>query len=237
MRTCQKCEAAVSGNYCAQCGQALVPPRISHAFIVDELRSVFNFEKGIFFTIKALLTKPGFYVKQYIHKDRSRLVKPILFLIICSLIYSVLLQIMNADATQQFNLEEDKNLTHKMFEWVIINSGYANIIMSFYIGLLLKFFFRKQDYNFFEILILLSFVMGIGMLIFTFFLILRPLGGNILDVVASFVSFFYSAWAIGTFFEGKRLVNFFKALFAYIFGAILFYISIFILGQSISAML
>lgn len=76
MNNCKKCNAELNGEYCSQCGQAFMPPRIDHTFIIEELRSVFNFERGIFFSIKALLTAPGKNVRLFIEEDRNRLVKP-----------------------------------------------------------------------------------------------------------------------------------------------------------------
>lgn len=47
-------------------------------------------EKGFFFTVKELLLGPGDNVRRFIIKDRSRLLNPILFIVMTSLIYSLI---------------------------------------------------------------------------------------------------------------------------------------------------
>ena len=219
------------------CGHPVVPQRIDSAYIIEELRSVFNFERGIFFTLKALLTAPGDNVRVFIEEDRNHLVKPILFLIICSLAYTFVLQFIGVDLIYKPVSEEDKTLTIEMFGWIINNTGYSNIMMSVFIGAWLQVFFRKHNFNFFEILILLCFVMGIGMLIYTLFLILANISGINFDIIASIIGFAYCAWAISSFYDGHKIGNFFKAFIAYCLGATSFYAVVFIVGTSISAML
>ena len=214
-----------------------MPPRIDHTFIIEELRSVFNFERGIFFSIKALLTAPGKNVRLFIEEDRNRLVKPVLFLIICSLAYTIGLQIIGVNNFYQAVSEVESTLTIRMFGWMTTNSGYANIIMSVFVGAWLQVFFRKHKFNFFEVLILLCFVMGIGMLIFTLSLLLGQVSGVNFDLVSSVISLAYFSWAIGSFYDSSKVGNFFKALIAYMLGAISFYLTVFILSTVITAML
>lgn len=234
---CKKCNSPLHTDYCSACGHPAVPQRIDSVYIIEELRSVFNFERGIFFTLKALLTAPGDNVRVFIEEDRDHLVKPILFLIICSLAYTFVLQSIGVDLVYEPVSEEDKTLTIEMFAWIINNTGYSNIMMSVFIGAWLQVFFRKHNFNFFEILILLCFVMGIGMLIYTLFLILANLSDINFDIIASIIGFAYCAWAISSFYDGHKIGNFFKAFIAYCLGATSFYAVVFIVGTSISAML
>jgi hypothetical protein len=86
-------------------------------------------------------------------------------------------------------------------------------------------------------LILLCFVMGIGMLIFTLSLLLGQVSGVNFDLVSSVISLAYFSWAIGSFYDSSKVGNFFKALIAYMLGAISFYLTVFILSTVITAML
>ena len=67
--------------------------RIDGRYVWDEISSVLNFEKGFLYTTKELFLRPGKTVREFIQKDRNRLVKPIIFIIICSFIYSIIQQI------------------------------------------------------------------------------------------------------------------------------------------------
>ena len=70
--SCLNCDAHVSQNYCAQCGQKTSTHRFSlqHFFIHDFVHGIFHLDKGFLFTIKELLTRPGHSVREYIQGKR-----------------------------------------------------------------------------------------------------------------------------------------------------------------------
>ena len=111
--------------------------------------------------------------------------------------------------------------------------GYANIVMGVFIALWLKLFFKKYDYNFFEILILLCFVMGMGMLIYAIFALIQGITHFNLMTVASIIAFAYCTWAIGQFFDKTKPVNYVKAFTSYMLGMITFMLTAALLGTSI----
>ncbi|WP_333625003.1 DUF3667 domain-containing protein [Sphingobacterium siyangense] len=89
MTNCKNCGTDITLNFCPKCGQPAVLKRIDAHYIVHEIEHVLHFERGILYTIRELITTPGKNVKKYIAENRSRLVKPIIFIIITSLIYSI----------------------------------------------------------------------------------------------------------------------------------------------------
>jgi len=121
--------------------------------------------------------------------------------------------------------------------WTESHLGYANIIMGALIAMVIKLFFRKYDYNYFEILILLCFVMGFGMLISALFVLIQGLIHIDLKVISSIVAITYCSWAIGNFFEPRRPMIYTKVFLAYILGATSYLILSVILGNLIDAML
>jgi len=62
----------VSGNFCSECGQSIETHRfhIRHIFIHDFLKKVFYYDKGLFYSIKELYTRPGHSVREYIDGKR-----------------------------------------------------------------------------------------------------------------------------------------------------------------------
>jgi hypothetical protein len=120
--------------------------------------------------------------------------------------------------------------TTAMLTWVQNQYGYANIIMGIFITSWLKLFFRKSHYNFFEILILLCFVMGMGMLLLAVSTMVQGLTRLPVTPLAGVISVAYCTWAIGQFFGKGKAANYIKALAAYLLGMISFFVSIFILG-------
>jgi hypothetical protein len=234
---CKNCTSKIYANYCAHCGNAAKLKRIDGHFILHEIEHVLHFEKGLFFTIKELLLRPGKCVKEYISENRSRLVKPIIFIIVTSLIYTLVEHFFNIEKGY-FKISDDKALTvDAISKWVHTHYGYANIIMGFFIACWLKIFFRKHDVNFFEISILLSFVMGIGMLFFAVAAFLSGITGVNLMPVFSFISLVYLSWAIGQFFDPKKPTNFIKAGAAYLLGFATFGASTWLLGFGYDAIM
>lgn len=196
--------------------------RIDARYIIEEIQSVFSFEKGFLFTVKTLSTNPGTAVKEFLNKDRKRLIKPILFLIFASLIYSILNSYLSfEDAYIQYSGENDSTIV-TLFEWIQGNYGYANMIMAIFIGFWTKLFFLKYGYNIFEIFVLLCFVMGYAMLIFSVFGIIQTLIDQNIMQIAGIIGFIYTFWAIGQFYGKRKAINYLKAFFAYALGMITF---------------
>jgi hypothetical protein len=233
--TCNNCNAEISSKYCSECGQPATLKRIDGHYIIHEIEHILHFERGILYTIKELLINPGQNIKNYLTTNRSRLVKPIIFIIITSLIYTIAINVFHIE--DKYVKFEGKN-THlntpkKMFQWISTHYGYANLIMGMFIAFWIKLFFRKHSYNFFEILILLCFTMGVGMLIFALFALIQGVTKINFMSIGGIVGILYCAWAIGSFFGKEKIWNYVKALFAYLFGMALFAISVFALAVAI----
>lgn len=230
---CKNCQAEVSLNYCPNCGQAARLKRIDGHYIVHEIEHVLHFEKGILYTVRELLTRPGENVRHFVRENRSRLVKPIIFIIVTSLIYSLINHFFHIEEGQ-VNLGQAKESTTTLIvKWVQGHYGYSNIIMGLFIALWLKLFFKKYDYNFFEIVILLCFVMGMGMLFYALFALIQGISHINVINVASFIAIGYATWAIGQFFDKQKPVNYIKALASYMLGMISFWLVAISLGTLI----
>lgn len=226
MNTCLKCKSEFESNYCPNCGHPSKLERINGRYILSEISSVLNFQKGILYTIKELLIRPGQNIRAFIAEDRNRLVKPIMFILITSLIYTIIVRIFHfkdgfIDGASD-SLENTESATLAIFKWVQENYGYANILMAVFIGLWLKVFFRKYPFNFFEILILLCFVMGMAMLIYALFGLIRGLAHIDIMQFGAIVGLIYTTYAIGQFFDKRKILNYVKALISYLLGMIVF---------------
>ena len=65
-----------------------------------------------------------------------------------------------------------------VFEWISTHYGYSNILISICMGIWIRLFFSNDGFNFYEILILLCYIVGVGMLFFALF-----------GIIESFVDF------------------------------------------------
>ncbi len=235
MNTYNNREHESNRNSCSSCGQAIKPKRIDSHFIIHEISSVLNFEKGILFTIKEVLINPKQSIRSFIDEDRNLLVKPIIFIIITSLIYTLIARLLDVESGYIEFDNREKSATTLISNWIQVNYGYANIIMGIFIAIWIKIFFRKHNYNFYEILTLLCFVMGIAMLIFSIFGILESLTKLKLMQIGGLIGIVYSSWAIGQFF-GQQKINYIKALLSYLLGMTSFAFSVIFLGYLIDLM-
>lgn len=232
MNICKKCNNEYEGNYCSNCGHPQKVERINGRYILSEIGSVLNLEKGIFFTIKELLIRPGENIRTFISEDRNRLVKPVMFIIVTSLVYTVFVRIFHfEDGYIDYNFDDFQGSSLGLiFKWISEHYGYSNIIMAVFIVMWLKLFYRKYDHNFFEILILMCFVMGMGMLMLAFLGFLESVTHlRIIDYAVNLV-FIYMFWAIGQFFDKRKILNYIKAIISYVLGLVTFLLAAFGIG-------
>ena len=223
----------MSSKFCPDCGQPTNLKRIDGHYIIHEIEHVLHFERGILYTVRELITNPGKNIRNYLSENRSRLVKPVIFIILTSLIYTLI--------SHYFHIEEEyvnykgleKSTIGIILKWIQSNYGYASILTGIFIVIWLKVFFKKYGYNFFELLIMLCFVQGISMLIFALFALAEGLLHFKLQNIAGLIAVIYVVWAIGNFFEAKKIGNYVKALVSFLLGILTLYIIIFTVGIAI----
>lgn len=88
--TCLNCGAALSGPFCASCGQKAQVHRTLSAIWHDILHSVLHFDGKLWRTLPMLLFKPGELTRRYVHGERAKFVSPMaLFLFAIFLMFAV----------------------------------------------------------------------------------------------------------------------------------------------------
>jgi hypothetical protein len=234
---CPHCSHPLDLIFCPSCGQAKAVQRINGRYLIDELGKLIQYERGILFTIRELSLRPGPAVRSYLKENRSKLVKPVFFILVTSLLYSFF--------NEQFQVEEQikvllpkTNLTRDtLFNWVQANYGYSNLIMGFFTAFWTRLFFKKYGYNYVEILVLLCYVSGIAMLIYALFGIVQGLSGNLeIMLFSSLTVFFYISWAVAQFFDAKKISSYLKSFLAFILGMVSFTTGIFLLGAFLDSL-
>ena len=90
-RNCLNCAAALSGPYCAQCGQKAHVHKSLRAFGSDFVAGVLNFEGKFWRTLPMLAWCPGILTRRYIEGQRARFISPIaLFLFSVFLLFATI---------------------------------------------------------------------------------------------------------------------------------------------------
>jgi hypothetical protein len=192
MNSCKNCNELIDGNYCSNCGQSTKLKKIDRQYVINEIKDVLYTDKVMLFTIKRMLTSPGKSFKQYIAEDRSRYVKPIAFLFISSLIYTLINSFCRIEIeTYYLQTEKTELPTYNLiFGWLVNNRGYAGIVAGFFMSFWIKLFFRKSGYNIYEIFLFLCFIAGIAALFLSFVSILQivtPTHLNLIQISSAII--------------------------------------------------
>lgn len=232
MNNCRACDFEVSNNYCANCGQPVELKRINGTYLLHEIEHALHFERGILYTIRELLLRPGDNIKRFLSDDRSRLVKPVIFIIVASLVYTLISHLFHIEGIVDKDIQKGST-AEKIMIWTESHLGYSNIVMGALIAFFIKLFFRKNSYNYFEILVLLCFVMGFAMLIFAFFVLLEGVTHINFKIVSSIIAIGYCSWAVGHFFAAKKILSYIKAFLAYMMGTTTYWLLSIVLGTLI----
>lgn len=223
MTNCNNCDHQVDDKFCPKCGNLATLERIDSRYVSQQIQVLFNVEKGFLYTIKELLMRPGSTIKEFLFEDRNKHVKPFVFLIFTSIIFTLITYFLNIEYSY-LNVNkviwlQDKVDTGALGEWLNNNIGYTNLIMGCFMALWIKIFFRKFDYNLYEILIMLCFVYGQATLILSIAFVVGKISeSGFVSMSAILLFFLYIIWAVGQFFGKKKLINYIKSFLILILG-------------------
>jgi hypothetical protein len=83
---CKNCNTPITATlYCGQCGQIANTPRITARMMWQEFLRVYaNIDKGLIFTFRQMLNRPGYTPRDYVEGKRIAFMKPLTFLAIGS---------------------------------------------------------------------------------------------------------------------------------------------------------
>ncbi len=237
MPNCKNCQVEVNQKFCPNCGQPALVKRIDSHYIQHEFLHLFHIEKGFLYTIKELFFRPGHAVREYLQGNRARLMKPVPFAIFCGLIFTILFKISNLGSfgKNAFSKIIKNEHTLKIMAWLDSHHAYGNFLLCILTALLSYLLFRKHKYNFYEILVLMIYVSAQNAMYIGILSILNIFFGmQVFSNVFSIFSIIYIVWAIGQFFDYKRFSSYFKALFAYVLGSLVFTVLIVFIGYLIN---
>ena len=139
-----------------------LPTRISWNFISDQIMSVLNIERGIFYSVVELLFRPGKAVRKHLFKNRNLLVNPVRFLVLSTTLatFVAFYFIDDSSMTSQFGEgfmsvdagDSDKDaraLKAIMPIFLDLFKQFVNISYFFLVpaGAIVSWFFVRKRYN------------------------------------------------------------------------------------------
>jgi len=213
-----------------------MPKRINSSYIIYEIQHLLHIESGFLYTVKQLFIRPGKLVRNFILDDRSKVTKPLIFLIFSGTIFTLIFHFFHIEYVF-FSFDQkigniDGFLEKKAIsDWTNNHIGYSSLIIGFFIALWTTLFFKKHKYNVYEITILLCYSVGQGLLIISLFTLVSIIfKTKSIASIGVFASYFYIFWSIGQFFGEKRIINYVKAIICCILGAVSFQLILMLLA-------
>lgn len=208
-KQCLNCNQTVDNNFCPHCGQNAAIQRFSlkQFFLNDLVNNLLNIDKGFFYTIKELITRPGHSIREYIEGKRVNHFNYLTFVILIITIGHIvgnISEIKLIDTTYYFS--KDKDL---ITDFDRITSAYPKLFILIRVPFLALFtllFFKKSKKNFTEHLILNVYkVCGELIIAITFTLIAIVIRANhsmdFIFTVVGILTFVFSVWYYFQFFS------------------------------------
>ena len=107
---CINCERGIADaaqKFCPNCGQPTPAHRIDWHFLGHELEhSVLHMDRGILYSLKQLMLRPGQLLRDYIEGRRGNQVKPLLLITMMSAVVVLLNRVLNGDTMMDTSAAE-----------------------------------------------------------------------------------------------------------------------------------
>lgn len=225
---CKNCKNKVNGNFCSNCGQNSNVNRINFSNFKNELlESVFQINRGFFFTLRELFTRPGNSLNEYLNGKRKSHFKPLTYLLTLSTLYFLTTQMTNQNTwiddsiTGWMNGVTGQNPEleiPEMAKWFASNYAYTTIFLLPVFSLASYFSFLKFGKNYLEHIVLNSYVTGHQAIIYSFFAITGTfIKSDVLEGVSLLVAILYTFWVFKQFFLGDSIMlNILRTIMTYI---------------------
>ena len=214
MGNCRNCTEVVRGNFCQNCGEPAVLEQIDKRYFARELRGAFGVQHGFFRSVGKLLVNPGENARQYVRDDRNKFVKPVVFLLFSSFVYSLVYGFFGKKISALV-LDENPSAYNSMTTWMTDNAGYVNLILSILAAFFIRAIFRRYKFNIYEIFVLMCFLTGTATVVYSIFVVTSSfLSSTVVETVNScltLVILIYYTWGIDAFFDKKKAGNYVKA--------------------------
>lgn len=156
--TCKNCNQTFQGHYCNNCGQSAETHKLDIHFLWHDLQhGLLHFDKGILYSAKKLYTEPGTTIREYIEGKRVRHFKPFSLVIILATIYGLLCHFFDI---KLIVTGDNLNKIQHYNEWTTSHFAWITLLTIPFYTIGTYVFFRKQGYNFIELLIQNTFKAG-----------------------------------------------------------------------------
>ena len=227
-------------------------PKLKLGFLWHEIQNNFiQFDRGVLYTSKALLTRPGFTIREFIEGKRIKHYKPIALVLLLATIYVLLYHYFKIDlsdgsssfmqgvvdgGTKEANKNNIISYYGKIEKWANTHYSEQALMQIPFFALGTFIFFRKSGYNYAQFFVLITFITALGLLVrillFPILLVFKNYQYYLLPV-PQLVALIFSLWTCVQFFNTYSKLKVFSLvllsyLFAFATGSLLLAISLFV---------
>lgn len=206
---CLNCNHQVTNKYCQNCGQKSNTHQysIKHFVEHDLIHGVWHVDKGVFFTLKELFTRPGHSIREFIQGKRVNhfsFITLILLIVTVSALLAPYSHIELSDllpANSKNNMAPIETFTKKYPKLVLIITIPISSLFSF-------LWFRKAKLNYSENLVLNSYRAAAELIIGLLFTIFGIFCANHNTIISLYIwimtpaIFIYGIWYYYQFYSG-----------------------------------
>jgi len=225
---CKNCGHSIDGKFCSHCGQNSNIGRINFPNFLNEVtESVFQIDKGLFYTLRELFVRPGKSLKEFLNGKRKNHFKPIAYVLTLSALYFLITQITNQNtwmgdliagfvngATGHSQVPQVSTI----LIWFSKNYAYSTVLLLPVFSLASYLAFLKYGTNYIEHVVINSFITGHQAIFYSLFAIIGTvIKSDVIEVFSLLVAISYTCWVFWQFFsEGNRRINILRSIMTYI---------------------
>ncbi len=228
-----ECKNNFEGKFCSLCGQNSRVDKLTLTSFLEELSdSIFQVNRGLFFTIKSLFLRPGHSIRGFLSGHRKDYFKPIGFVLLLSTFYFLITKICGsdtllADAISGFRqgAEDKSNFSHNSIilefstDWLIDNYAYTTLFLIPILSTASFISFLGKGQNYLEHIVINSYIAGQKTIFYSLFTIFDFVIKQVdLGVTLAFIlSIAYRFWTFIQFYHTEnKIYTSFRLLLTYI---------------------
>ena len=205
---CLNCGHEVPHRFCGRCGQdAHHTHRLTMAHMLHDIpHSVWHVDKGILYSLRTIVTRPGTTIRAYLAGQRIDHFRPLSLLLVVTGTFAFISSILHIEMFPP----RDPSMPEAVYQMQKSGAEFMGKYMSWvYVGLVpviagfARLFLRRGGYNYAECLVIAAFITAVcnALTLFSLPLIYLYSGTpqiQLLTYAVSAVSFGYATWAYST---------------------------------------
>lgn len=212
---CKNCDNKVDANFCTHCGQNAKVDKLNLPnFLTEVSDSVFQLNRGLFFTIKELFTRPGHAIRDFIQGKRKEYFKPIAYVLTLSTIYFLVSQISDSPTFISEILSgasdgaqgKDSISKFPIEEWLTNNFAYTTLLLIPIFSLASFISFLGLGRNYLENIVINSYIAGQQAIFYSLFMVIGAIFDihDLITLPAVIIAVLFNFWAYVQFFTNAK---------------------------------